>query len=157
MTVDQDVDRESEDEPFNAVADEPPQAPKLPPPFNWWTLSQTSRQIVVDSLETFVAQLTVNYELDGWLRPCWFKHPSIIQELLALWQWRNFQQYINAQIPQAALDFHIQLGPALARIKAAYGRLGCEGTGHREWAPPPWIASEEENKRYHEELAQWYS
>ena len=152
-----DETREDEDEPFVAPPPEREQAPKMPAPYNWWTMPPVKRQILVDTLKDFVLRLSENYEIeDNVLRPCWFKHPGIVQEIADMWQWRSYQLYIEQQIPQAGMDFHIQLGPFLDRLQKRTRGLKCTGIEHVPWKAPEWLDVGDKAAAYDKELRTYW-
>ncbi|MDR5700962.1 hypothetical protein RH864_14055 [Agromyces sp. LY-1074] len=69
--------------------------------------------------------------------PCWFRHDELIQELLALKQYREDQFSQPSQ--GAAFDFHGQLQLWIARMRFWVVETGCTGNEHVAKTPPMWI------------------
>lgn len=130
---DEPYDDEREDE-TDALPSEAAPAPRLLPPMNWWTLAADEKAVVLTTLDRFLRNLHRYYELrSGLVRECWFKHPAVVQEVLALWQYRSHHAFIPDQTAIASLEFHIQLIPALDRIEKATKRTGCQPGEHKEY------------------------
>jgi hypothetical protein len=100
-------------------------------PVDWWKLDAGERAETLQALAEFTAQLARMYGLrESILPPCWYLHPAIIQELLALLQYRNQQQYLPVSPPGAAIDFHIQLAACLSRVRSWVLQTQCNQREH---------------------------
>jgi len=112
----------------------------LNPPIDWWKLSQAERRAQLNRVWSFTQRLVRSYRLPGEIvPPCWFRHEEMVQELMALMQYRNEQQFIEQQSPGAALDFHYQLGLWTARMRAWTLEAGCKPNEHLTKALPMWV------------------
>lgn len=119
---------------------EPDLGAVMNPPIDWWTLDDSERVETLHGLGEWVVNLVRFYELsDKIVPPCWYMHDAMIQELLALWQYREEQQYIEAAPPGAGLDFHHQFGLAMTRL-AGWNDARCNSTEHREGTPQRWYS-----------------
>jgi hypothetical protein len=112
----------------------------LNPPIDWWMLSESERRAQLNRAWSFTQRLVRYYRLPGEIvPPCWFRHDEMVQELLALMQFRNEQQFIEQQSPGAALDFHHHLGLWITRMRGWVLEAGCKPNEHLEKAHPMWV------------------
>ena len=112
----------------------------LNPPINWWMLSESERRAQLNRTWSFTQRLVRYYRLPGEIvPPCWFRHDEMVQELLALMQFRNEQQFIDQQSPGAPLDFHYHLGLWITRMRGWVLEAGCKPNEHLEKAHPMWV------------------
>lgn len=122
----------------------PPAAPKpvFEPPIDWWRLDAEERTETLSVLFEWVPELVRRYGLtDAVVPPCWYRHEALIQELLALYQYRQQQQFLPAAPPSAPLDFHYQFQLVIGRLRSWVGQAGCNTSEHMEttvqsWADP---------------------
>jgi hypothetical protein len=95
---------------------------------------------VLWTLEQFVIELVSRYGLkEAVVPPCWFKHEAIIQELLALFQYRNQQQYLPIAPASAPIDFHYYFQLALTRLRNWVNESGCTLSRHHDSRTAPWV------------------
>lgn len=112
----------------------------LNPPIDWWMLSESERRAQLNRAWSFTQRLVRYYRLPGEIvPPCWFRHDEMVQELLALMQFRNEQQFIEQQSAGAALDFHHHLGLWITRMRGWVLEAGCKPNEHLEKAHPMWV------------------
>lgn len=106
--------------------------PVLPEPINWWKLDNEERRVTLDDLRVFVLNLTEYYVLSEQLIPrCWYQHSALIQELLALFQYRNQQQFGPGASVQGPIDFHTQfVQHAIPRLRGWVTDMGCNASEH---------------------------
>lgn len=133
--------RERSEAPPNPVPPNPvPPKPRFESPINWWTLSPIDRIETLSVLSVWVPELVSRYELaDAVVPPCWFQHEPMVQEMLALYQYRNQQQVLPAAPPGAMLDFHAQFQLFLSRMRFWVGQSGCNVAEHFEHALQHWV------------------
>lgn len=132
--------RERGDRPAEAVAP-PPESPIIPAPIDWWKLDQQERGETLVVLGEWVRKLVRSYALpDQVVPPCWYEHESLVHELLALFQYRNQQQFTDVAPPSAPLDFHQQLNLSVARLRGWVSAAGCSSAEHFPAAPAVWAA-----------------
>lgn len=113
--------------------------PRFEPPINWWKLDSTERAETLTVLAEWVPELVRRYGVtDQYVPPCWFRHEALVQELLALYQYRNQQQFLPVAPPSAPLDFHYQFQLALTRLRMWVGVSGCNGAEHLETPVQQW-------------------
>jgi hypothetical protein len=110
------------------------------PPIDWWQLDGASRSDTVAELSEFTVQLVASYGLpSSVIAPCWFRHEALVQELLALFQYRNQQQFLEVAPPGAPLEFHYQLNMAIARLTSWTKAAGCTEQEHIDTRIPGWV------------------
>ena len=136
-----DIDRPVSEEEVTAAAASPFE-PDLPPaelPIDYWIVSGVERAAVFRELAEFVHYLVVSYALDEREVPrCWYLHNALVQELLALMQYRK-QVYSEAAPPSAPQDFHFQLQQTLLRMRSWAARTNCIAAEHNPDYIPPWV------------------
>ncbi|MDR5707377.1 hypothetical protein [Agromyces aerolatus] len=107
-------------------------------PADWWALGTPQRHLLLTDLWEFTRKLVRSYRLPSPIvPPCWFRHDELIQELLALKQYREDQFSQPSQ--GAAFDFHGQLQLWIARMRFWVVETGCTGNEHVAKTPPMWI------------------
>lgn len=116
-----------------------PVKPKLAAPIDWWKLDPLERIEVLQVLIEWVPELVRRYLLKEAVIPrCWHQHEPLIQELLALFQYRNQQQFLPIAPPSAPLDFHYQFQLAIGRMRSWTQQAGCRGRDHFPTEPVDW-------------------
>ncbi len=135
----------------------PPKPPKPASPINWWALGPFEQRETLSMLSVWVPQLVRRYALpDTTVPPCWYEHEPLIQELLALYQYRDQQQVLPTAPPQAMLDFHYQFDIALGRIRRWVGVSGCNSAEHRADVLPLWADEDtERNAQWQQTFITW--
>ncbi|UTX53306.1 hypothetical protein [Leucobacter aridicollis] len=117
----------------------PPRAP-LPSPIDWWKLDDEERAETLEVLGEWVPTLMLRYGLrDSVVPPCWYLHEALVQELLALFQYRNQQQVQPTAPPSAMLDFHYQFDLAIRRLTNWTTSTGCNSAEHHDTTPAVWV------------------
>ncbi|GAA1573173.1 hypothetical protein [Leucobacter aridicollis] len=119
----------------------PPQVRQpLPSPINWWKLDDEESAETLEVLGEWVPELVRRYGLrDSVVPPCWFLHEALVQELLALFQYRNQQQVEPTAPPSAMLDFHYQFDLAIRRLTSWTTSTGCNSAEHHDTTPAVWV------------------
>lgn len=134
--------------PLSDYGFEDPIAPPLPaltPPVNWWLLSDAEKAIHLARVTNFTLRLVVSYHLGTEIvPPCWHRHDEMIQELLALNQYRNDQQFIPEQAPGAAIDFHEKFAAWRERMRRWVAEAGCKGNDHMGKPAAQWAVQDTE-------------
>ncbi|MFV0435007.1 MAG: hypothetical protein ACK5LO_13635 [Leucobacter sp.] len=123
----------------------PPTAvpPKLAAPIDWWKLDDAERAETLEVLFVWVPELVRRYGLaEQIVPPCWYQHEAIVQELLALFQYRNQQQYLDIAPPSAPLDFHTQLQYVITRLRMWVGMSECTLGRHNDTILPSWASQQ---------------
>lgn len=121
---------------------ERPAVPAAIAPINWWRLDPEERTETLTTLAVFVPELVRRYALsDQILPPCWYRHEPLVQELLALYQYRNQNQFLPTAPPVAPKEFHFELQQVIARLRSWVAQTGCNIAEHNEdrvqsWALP---------------------
>lgn len=135
--------------PVDPRTDTPPVPvkPKYAAAINWWKLDERERRDAFEILLVWVPELVRRYGLSDQVIPrCWWQHEALIQELLALYQYRNQMQFLPVAAPpapapsppNAPLDFHVQLNLAEGRLRRWTGELGCNSREHMPTRVPAW-------------------
>ncbi len=136
--------RERGERPENPVPPESrvppaPVKPVMEAPINWWRLDSEERAETLGVLLEWVPELVRRYGLtDQVVPPCWYRHEALIQELLALFQYRNQQQFLPVAPPGAPLDFHYQLQLLMQRLRGWVTMSGCNAGEHEDTRLPVW-------------------
>jgi hypothetical protein len=98
----------------------------------WWPdLDTDQAETAWTTLSTWVDATLLarqpSYEVDATgLRPCWRRHPDVVDELTALYAaWHEAYRAPNAK-PTAALDYLARLPAVMARIHAMFTASGCK-------------------------------
>lgn len=135
-----------------------PPRPQFAPPVDWWKLDTRERaEILSEVLGPWVLQLVHHYGLPAQVVvPCWYRHDALIQELLALFQYRNQQQFLTQAPPSAPLDFHVQLQLSIARLRGWVQQLGCNESEHSETRIPAWATSSSQTTSFAQAQMQDY-
>lgn len=108
-------------------------------PINWWKLDQDERKETLETLTLFVPELARRYALsDAVIPPCWYRHEALIQELLALYQYRNQNQFLNTSPATAPKEWHYELQIAMMRLRSWVTVTGCNIGEHYEDQPQKW-------------------
>ena len=133
--------RDRGERPTSAV---PPAAPARPAavlPIDWMKLDAQEREEHLRILAVWVPAIVVSYELADKVVPaCWYLHEAMIHELLALFQYRNQQQF-NLELgppPSAPLDFQYQFSLWVTRMRSLVGDAGCTTNEHEPQRPTSW-------------------
>lgn len=114
---------------------------KLAAPIDWWRLDDEERAETLSVLIEWVPELVRRYGItDQAIPPCWYRHENLVQELLALFQYRNQQQFLDIAPPSAPIDFHAQFALFLARVRVWNQATGCTAVDHFETAVQPWAS-----------------
>ncbi|MDI6022638.1 hypothetical protein QBL02_03670 [Leucobacter sp. UT-8R-CII-1-4] len=105
-------------------------------PINWWRLDAQERTEVMELLRAWVPELARRYSLPAkTVPPCWYRHESLIQELLALFQYRNQNQFLPTAPAVAAKEFHYEFQLAIHRLTSWHQ---CNESEHTPDRPQPW-------------------
>lgn len=129
-----------------------PMAPALP--IDWMKLDGESRsETLREVLLVWVPKFVMSYELSEKVVPqCWIQHEAMIHELLALFQYRQQQQF-NTELgppPSAPIDYQYQLSLWKTRMRELVGDAGCTSAEHFEPRRQPWVDPENADS------ARWY-
>ncbi|WP_010157083.1 hypothetical protein [Leucobacter chromiiresistens] len=94
-----------------------------------------------DVLGVWVPKVVCEFGLTEQVVPrCWFRHPAMIHELLALFQYRQQQQF-NTELgppPTASIDFLYQFGLWRQRMRTLTSEAGCTASQHFSQHRPRW-------------------
>lgn len=133
----------------SAAAAIPAERPKLAPPVNWWKLDPAQRVETLQVVAEFTSELVSRYRLKATVvPPCWFLHEALVQELLALFQYRNQQQFVEAAPPGAPHEFHYQFQFAIARLRSWVKEAGCTPQEHFDQPiRQPWTDPESDSAK----------
>lgn len=129
-----------------APKEAPPRSgvPPLPPPIspiNWWKLDDEERQEVLELLSVWVPELVRRYALtETVVPPCWYLHEALIQELLALYQYRNQNQFLPVAPPVAPKEFHYEFQLAIGRLRGWVATTQCNAAEHNSDRIQQWAA-----------------
>jgi hypothetical protein len=97
-------------------------------------LSATGDGIDLDSLAKWVDQIQQRYASAGdWLRPCWWRHGFVIEELAALrTEWAGAYESDETPASTAALKWHEDAAKCRERIRRAISSgPGCTAVSHK--------------------------
>ncbi|MDA3146517.1 hypothetical protein JSO19_03890 [Leucobacter sp. UCMA 4100] len=133
--------RERGARPAEPVFDEA--GPSLSPaPVDWWSLSDEERHAELQSLVPFVLTLVEQFVIpEAEIPRCWYQHQALVQELLAVKQYRE-QQFDTVAAPQGPIDFHYNLYAMVRpRLRAFVQMVGCNAAKHKpdENIYPSWM------------------
>jgi len=121
------------------VSDEEGVEADLPDPIDWWLLSGAEKSTHLVRVAEFTLTLVRSYRLNTEIIvPCWHRHDEMVQELLALLQYRNQQQFIPGQMPGGALNFHEKFVLFCQRMRRWVQEAGCKGNEHIPRGVAPW-------------------
>ena len=116
------------------------------PALVWHTLSTADRAEELQELAGWVEWLQVRYASAGdWLRPCWWRHGFVIEELSALrTAWLGVYEAGESTEATAALDWHEAAERCRERVRQVISTgPGCTAVAHRADQPvtddPLWI------------------
>lgn len=102
-------------------------------------------EILQTVLFEWVPKVVVSYELSEQVVPrCWYLHESMVHELLALFQYRQQQQF-NTDLgppPSAPIDFQYQFGAWKARMRELTVNAGCTSADHYEPHVAEWASTQ---------------
>ncbi len=116
---------------------------KLAPPVDWWRLDAAQRVETLDVVSRFTVQLVRSYGLSAAVvPPCWFEHEAVVVELLALFQYRNQQQFLEVAPPGAPQEWHVQFERAVVRLRQWTTNFGCTEQEHRPTRLPGWVVAD---------------
>jgi hypothetical protein len=122
----------------------------------WQNLSPAGRAEELEKLADWVDWLQERYAIDGdWLRPCWWRHGFVVDELASLHSaWFGVYQSDKTIGSRAALDWHEAAARCRERIhRAISAGPGCTAVNHRLDEPvtddPHWA---EERAALHSEM-----
>lgn len=111
-------------------------------PIDWMKLDGAERaELMLSTLLEWVPSMVRSFALrEQTVPPCWYLHEEMVHELLALYQYREQQQFNDLLGPpaSAAIDFLYQLGLWKARMQALTGDAGCTSAKHHEPTIPAW-------------------
>jgi len=112
----------------------------------WHTLSTVDRAEELQELARWVEWLQVRYASTGdWLRPCWWRHGFVVEELSALrTAWLGVYEAGESTDATAALDWHEAAERCRERVRQVISTgPGCTAVAHRADQPvtddPRWI------------------
>ena len=112
----------------------------------WRSLSIADQAVELRELVGWVEWLQVRYASAGdWLRPCWWRHGFVVEELSALrTAWLGVYEAGEATEATAALDWHEAAERCRERVRQVISTgPGCTAVAHRADQPitddPLWI------------------
>jgi hypothetical protein len=112
----------------------------------WHTLSDTDQEAELKTLAEWVEWLQIRYASAGdWLRPCWWRHGLVVEELSALrTAWLGVYEPGDSTEATAALDWHAAAESCRERIRQAINTgPGCTAVAHKAdesvTCDPRWI------------------
>ena len=130
--------------PHDAAPDAVPQG-KRPP---------TGDAIDLDALTKWVDQIQQRYASAGdWLRPCWWRHGFVVEELAALRSaWNGVYESDEPPASTAALKWHEDAAKCRERIRRAISTgPGCTAVSHKSdqsiTDDPRWTEEQSELRR----------
>jgi hypothetical protein len=94
----------------------------------------TGEDIDLESLTEWVTRIHVRYAAAGdWLRPCWWRHGFVVEELAALWiAWMGVYESVEPPAATAALKWHEDAAKCRERIRRAISTgPGCTAVTHK--------------------------
>jgi hypothetical protein len=99
------------------------------PPWNWRQLSDQERQVELEDMATWVADLQQAY--GRWVRlpPCWPRHRALREELAVFWYWRQRLDEAAGVPPEEAVRWHQSLRTSAQAWAEAYGGCRHESVG----------------------------
>ena len=96
--------------------------------------SDANSGVELEQLAQWVDRIQERYAATGdWLRPCWWRHGSVIEELAALHTaWMGVYQATEPPAPTAALKWHEEAEKCRERIRRAISTgPGCTAVTHK--------------------------
>ena len=125
---------------------ERPSVEAVPPVIVWRSLPPAEAAIELKRLAEWVDWLHERYAAAGdWLRPCWWRHGFVVEELAALrTAWLGVYESGNATTATAALQWHESAERCRNRIRRAIATgPGCTSVTHKPdqstSADPRWL------------------
>jgi len=99
------------------------------PPWNWRELSDQERQVELEDLAEWVADLQQGY--GRWIRlpPCWPRHRALREELAIFWYWRQRLDEAADVPPEEAVRWHQSLRTSAQAWAEAFGGCHHESVG----------------------------
>ena len=115
----------------------------IPPPMSpvdWWKLDRLERAETLSTLAEFVPELVRRFVLtDAVVPPCWYRHESLIQELLGLFQLRQQANFLETAPATAPNDFHLQMFMYwVPRMRTHVAVTSCNAAEHFDSKPAGW-------------------
>ncbi|WP_217132362.1 hypothetical protein [Leucobacter chinensis] len=106
--------------------------PVSPAPIDWWELTVEERQAELQRLVPFVLTLVEQFLIpEAEIPRCWYLHQTMVQELLAVKQYRE-QQFDPVASPQGPNDFHYNLHSMVRpRLRSFVQVVGCNAAKHK--------------------------
>jgi hypothetical protein len=105
------------------------QEPTVPPPWNWTNLTAPERQVELEDLARWVAELQEAY--GRWVRlpACWPCHRALRDELTVFWYWRQRIDQAQDAGPEEAVRWHQSLRTSAQAWAEAFGGCRHESRG----------------------------
>lgn len=136
--------RERGERPVDPVPPKPavsaPSVAELP--IDWMAIDALEQaEILEHTLGVWVPNAVVEFGLSERVVPrCWYKHSAMIHELLALFQYRQQQQFnLDLGPPASApIDFQYQFSLWRHRMRDLTTDAGCTASAHRPQERPSW-------------------
>lgn len=92
---------------------EAPASPSGLPPVAWLDVTVEQAPVVLAELSEWIGTVLVQYDLDGGIVPCWYRHPDAVQVLLDLRvAWLTTYRNPEGGKVLGALDWHQRFLPA---------------------------------------------
>lgn len=109
-------------------------------PIDWWVVDELARPEYLLLLHEFLMKFVESYQLsESVVPPCWFKHEQMLQEVLAMYQYRQQSQYAPAGGPRSPIEFHAVLFMWVERMRRYVVETGCNALEHRPGRTPLWV------------------
>ncbi len=121
-----------------AGASTPEQPVPKPPPVDWFTVSGRDRLAAWQGLAEFVEAVVHRYGVQREIRPCWWLHPTAVEELTALWHTRQFLYGPDASLGNA-MQWQSAFAQSVDRLRGMF--VSCRGH-HVDSPPPAWMSDE---------------
>lgn len=136
--------RERGERPENPLPPAISPRPAPATPIDWMKIDVLEKQETLQVLLEWVPKFVVSYHLvEQIVPPCWYLHEAMIHEILAIFQYRQQQQFELSlgPPPSAPIDFQYQLSLWTGRMRSLRGDSGCTSSNHIEvehsyWADP---------------------
>ncbi|MBS3182356.1 hypothetical protein [Leucobacter manosquensis] len=102
--------------------------------------SETLRSVLGEWVPKIVCEFALSEQV---VPRCWYRHSAMIHELLALFQYRQQQQFNMELGPpvSAAIDFQYQFSLWRQRMRSLTGDAGCTASKHLAQHRPSWADS----------------
>lgn len=136
--------RERGERPENPAAPPPPLPSRGVPalPIDWMALDvEEQSETLQEVLGVWVPKIVCEFGLPEQVVPrCWFRHSAMIHELLALFQYRQQQQFNTELGPPASagIDFQYQFSLWRQRMRSLTSEAGCTASRHYPQHRPAW-------------------